>query len=170
MKRKLPYKRDWTAARMKVEEEGRCRGCGKFAHEARLEAAHVSGREFDELFLHKDCDGAGCAGCNGYGQRYEVHPDDVIPLCGPPTSTHTCHGRHHARRLDLLPLLTTAEQVSAVQHLGGIANAYVVLSGTRKTPEEVAASMPPPDVAHLQGGAFRLYPQTPAPPPRSTGE
>lgn len=49
-----------------------------------------------------------------------VHPDRVIPLCGPATSTNTCHGMQHNNRLNVLRLLTLTEQIQAVADAGGI--------------------------------------------------
>lgn len=87
-------KRDWSKARAKVTEEGRCRSCG---HAQGLEAAHVVPRS-----------------------RVTVggeDPRNIVPLCG------LCHGAQHAGRLELLPLLTREEQ-SYVVSLVGIAEAF----------------------------------------------
>lgn len=86
-------RRDWAAARAKLEREGRCRSCSS---RAALQAAHVIGRRHDE-------EEAG---------RLVVHPDDVVPLC------QACHARYDAHALDLLPGLTLAEQARAVGHVG----------------------------------------------------
>lgn len=97
-------KRDWSDARAKVDDEGRCRinsGCM-----GSLEAAHVIGRKCDEPR-------------NFHGKTLYVHPDSVVPLCR----------RHHlmydGHELDLLPYLTVLEQVRAVRDAEGIENARV---------------------------------------------
>lgn len=86
--------RDWRSALAKVRGEGRCRVCKKTG---RLEAAHVVARRFDAELEN--------------GALY-VHPDDIVPLCGP------CHAAYDARRLDLLPYLSLAEQARAALHVG----------------------------------------------------
>lgn len=48
-------------------------------------------------------------------------PDSVLPLCA------FCHREQHAHRLELLPLMTRAEQVEAVRAVG-IARAYSYLT------------------------------------------
>jgi 5-methylcytosine-specific restriction endonuclease McrA len=97
--------RDWTLARQKVEEEGCCRVCHATG---RLEAAHIVGRAYD-----KDEEDV-----------VIVDPDDVVPLC------KACHAAFDARRLDLLPYLTRAEQSRAVLH-AGIVGAMRRISGRR---------------------------------------
>jgi hypothetical protein len=97
--------RDWTLARQKVEEEGCCRVCHATG---RLEAAHTVGRAYD--VDEKDV--------------VVVDPDDVVPLC------RVCHAAFDARRLDLLPYLTRAEQARAVLH-AGIVGAMRRISGRR---------------------------------------
>jgi hypothetical protein len=85
--------RDWTDARAKVEEEGRCRRC----HGGRdLEAAHIIGRQHD-----KDA-------------GYIVVPIRVAPLC------RSCHRKYDDHELDLMPHLTLEEQARAVLDAGGI--------------------------------------------------
>ncbi len=103
MKTSAP-KRDWSEARDKVEEEGRCRVClvpdGSYVDGERvyLEAAHIIGREHDEVI----------AGPKG-GKTLVVGRDSVVPLC------RSCHAQYHAHRLDLLPYLFLPEQVEAVR-------------------------------------------------------
>jgi hypothetical protein len=110
-------KRDWTQARQKVEDEGRCRACARGRHELaghglRLEAAHLAGRTYDEEV---------------------VNPDDVLPLCGPATQFDTCHARLDQRNgLDLLPFLTREEQARMVLHLGMVVAFEKATGGTRK--------------------------------------
>lgn len=166
---KRPWIRDWSEARAKVDEEGVCRGCGKPTSQVRLESAHTLGRDYDLPVGCVKCGGSGegsrvgtkCGGCNGRGLVLWVDPDLTIPLCGPSTSTGTCHGRDHAGTLDKLPLLTGREQVAAVkaivtraEALGqrnvGIAEAYRRLT-TRDTPEPAAPSDPAATVEPIRG-------------------
>ena len=114
MKRSQP-KRDWTDARAKVDAEGKCRRCGLGAY---LEAAHVTGREHDRP--------------KGNGRTRYVHPDSVVPLCGP--FPMGCHGMQHRHEFDLLPLLTLREQLRAVEDCGGIE-----LARRRLCPSEFAS-------------------------------
>jgi hypothetical protein len=96
-------RRDWTKARSKVEEEGRCRVCRKAGP---VDAAHVvprSANASDENFTELA----------------------VIPLC------RFCHARQHSQGLDLLPYLTLEEQVQAVKNAGGIVGAYRHATGER---------------------------------------
>ena len=98
-------RRDWSKARAKVDREGCCRVCGTTAR--RIEAAHIVGREHDDKV---------------------VVPIRIVPLCGPATDTTTCHGKQHARRLDLLAYLSVPEQAQAVFDAGGISQAYDLLA------------------------------------------
>jgi hypothetical protein len=84
-------RRDWSLARAKVENEGRCRV--KDLHcDGDLEAAHVVERSRD-------------------AERV-VQPCDVVPLC----TFH--HARYDARRISILAELTYEEQAAAVDKLG----------------------------------------------------
>lgn len=96
-------RRDWTLAIGKVRVEGACRVCGRTTG---LQAAHVSGRKYDEPVV------------NG-SDIVAVHPDDVVPLCSIlPGNAGGCHQAYDSRDLDLLPYLTLAEQARAAGHLG----------------------------------------------------
>jgi hypothetical protein len=118
-KRKPRIQRDWTMARAKLDDEGyRCRRCGGPG----VEAAHIIGREHDSkqpvttpwLSTVK-------------WKPWLVWPTRIIPLC------HECHqgpNGHHARRLDIGPLLSTGEQVQAVADAGSVADAYRLLYPT----------------------------------------
>ena len=128
-------KRDWTDARAKVDDAGRCRVCGldtmQLAMLGRsLEAAHTIGRTHDEP--HPDCPSA----------VLWVNPDHVVELCGPATSTDTCHAAYDGHTLDLLPMLTLEEQVAAVRCAGTIAAAVKRLTGG-KTIDRLLAEPPP---------------------------
>jgi predicted HNH restriction endonuclease len=87
-------KRNWTAARAKVADEGRCRRCGTTAY---LEAAHVIPRS---------------AVKPGPGEDER----NIVPLCAP------CHREQHGGRLELLPLLSLSEQ-GYIAELVGLARA-----------------------------------------------
>lgn len=163
MKRRPPVQRQWKEARAKVDAEGRCRNCKRSSGEVRLEAAHTLGRDFDEALPCGACGGTGegarvgtrCAACKGHGRYFYVDPAMVVPLCGPATSTGTCHGLHHARKLDLLPILTGREQLAAVAAVvrrserlnggnAGIAEAYRRLTNRPEPePSEPGATVPP---------------------------
>ena len=96
-------RRDWKAARGKVDDEGECRVC-RTPHD--LQAAHVIGRSHDPA-------------------SGKVRPVDVVPLCGP------CHRQYDAHDLSLLPYLTPAEQAAAVEHVG-LVGAYRRTGATRE--------------------------------------
>ncbi len=105
-------KRNWEAAHEKLLAEGRCRACRRPKTSVKLEAAHIIGREADRLsplsmFFRPHSDRL-------WAEPYLVVPARIIPLCGPATDTTTCHGKQHAGRLDLIPLLTLPEILQAV--------------------------------------------------------
>lgn len=98
--------RDWAAAIGKVSAEGECRVCGLTLDAAarkglRIEAAHIIDRSL----------GA------------DKSADIIVPLCGPVTTTSTCHAKYDEHRLDLLPYLTLDEQLAAVHAAKGIEKA-----------------------------------------------
>lgn len=116
--------REWGPARAKVDAEGVCRVCGKPPGPGRtLEAAYVVGRAHDNMLALRD------PLAHLKVSALLVHPDRIIPLCGPSTSTSSCHGQQHAGRLDLLPFLSRGEQVQAVADCGSIASAFRRLAG-----------------------------------------
>jgi hypothetical protein len=90
--------RDWSAARLKVDTEGRCRVCGR--SNVKLDAAHIVPRSR--------------VSAGGRGE----HPDNIVPLCHEP-----CHAAYDGHRLDILPYLTLGEQAYVVG-LVGLAEAY----------------------------------------------
>ena len=110
-------KRDWSLARAKCDAEPGCRNCGF----PRVEAAHIIGREHDGKEPL-------CA------SAWEVHygiwspglvvSERILPLC---RECHQGPNGVHAKRLDLLPLLTLDEQLQAVADAGGIGRAYDLL-------------------------------------------
>lgn len=113
MKKRQP-KRDWTAARAKMEQEAICR-CWHGYGECRgkFEAAHVIGRAVD---LVPSVGGPK----HLYGEpTYPVLPERIIPLC----TRH--HRLYDAHELDILPALTLEEQLQAVSDAGGLENARV---------------------------------------------
>jgi hypothetical protein len=100
--------RDWTAALAKCHGEGCCRACGRTIKELRrmgrtLECAHTVGREYDIELAD--------------GHRF-VHAHSVIPLCGPRTTTDTCHGRQHDHKLDIWLLMSDEEKAWATNRVG----------------------------------------------------
>lgn len=109
MKRKK-LRRDWGDAQAKCSAEGKCRGCGLTVKELvrlnrYIQAAHTVGTTYDPAHESPQFD------------RY-VHPDSVIPLCGPSTDTGTCHQLYDARRLDLSARLTGDEIGWAFRRIG----------------------------------------------------
>lgn len=119
-KRSQP-KRDWSAARAKVEHAA-CRLCAPDESCGPVEAAHVIGRECDRPPRCRVCNGTGsdvswCAACRNKGFLMNVlyvDPDSVIPL----GSGH--HKLYDAHEVDVLPVLTLEEQIRAVEDAGGI--------------------------------------------------
>lgn len=91
-----------NAARAKVEREGRCRVCGLGPADV-LDAAHLWNRS---------------QGGPGFDD-----PDAVVPLCSTIKGGLGCHDAYDAHELDLLPHLTTAEQVALVRYAGSIERA-----------------------------------------------
>lgn len=117
-KRKAEPKRDWTDARAKVEEEGCCRLCKR--SNRKLEAAHILGREHDEPKVrHASAEGV-------ILKELYVHPDRIVPLCGP--FPEGCHGDVDYHRVNLVHVLTLDEQLQAVKDAGGIAEAWRALA------------------------------------------
>lgn len=101
-------RRDWSAGRAKVEAEGRCRSCGAMWS---LETAHIIGRSRDRRV----------------GGIAVVDEDSVIPLC------RGCHEAYDQADLDILPVLTVAEQARAVQDAGGMITALRRVTNERNT-------------------------------------
>ena len=123
-------KRDWKEARAKVEAEARCSSCGLGAYQ---EAAHDTERSHDAKPPLRDLGRVWVS-----PRRVRVHPDRIIPLCGP--FPMGCHGAEHRHELDTLPLLSLQEQLQAVADCGGIENARVRLcpSQYKRTESEAA--------------------------------
>jgi hypothetical protein len=103
-------RRNWELAETK---RGPCRHCGTTSH---IELAHVAGREHDRKPAIRDPSVAAWTPRPSFrgGSVVWVHPDRVIPLC------RGCHRAQHERRIDLLPLLSLAEQIQAIADLGGV--------------------------------------------------
>lgn len=95
-------RRDWTAARRKVDSELECRVCRSGDS---IQAAHVMGRKYD-------------------APHGRVDPDDIVPLCP------NCHLEYDGRGVDLLPYLNYREQAAAVRYVG-IVRALNRISGKR---------------------------------------
>jgi len=90
-----------NAARAKVEREGGCRVCGAPAD--KCDAAHVWDRSLG-------------------GPGFD-NPDAIVPLCSRIKGGIGCHDDYDTHRLDLLPYLTTDEQVALVRYAGSIERA-----------------------------------------------
>lgn len=111
----MALRRDWSDARQKVEDEGRCRLCS--ATGIKLDAAHLIGRRFDRPRVE------------GSSTRVlYVHPDSIVPLCanqvvetgGEARVRVGCHYQYDAGDVSLLSVVTLDEQLRAVQDAGGI--------------------------------------------------
>lgn len=91
---------------MKLENEAVCRVCSMDGDDTngRVEAAHTINRKAQDVL---------CTGPRG-GEYMYVQPDAVVGLCG----YH--HRIYDARGLDILPYLSVAEQLNAVDAAGGI--------------------------------------------------
>lgn len=106
-KRNKVPRRDWRQAREKVDDEGRCRVCGRSG--VKLDAAHIVPRSVVPP---------------GPGEA----PDNIVPLCH-----ERCHPAYDGGRLDLLPFLTMGEQASAVMlHPDGLVGALRRVTGDRQ--------------------------------------
>ena len=100
----MAKRRDWTAARAKVEADnhGRCRVC----RAAGVDAAHVIPRSINPT-------------------EANMGADAVVGLC------RRCHTLVDSHQLDLLPYLTLDEQVHAVRMAGSIERARQIITGSR---------------------------------------
>ena len=94
-------RRDWTAARAKVDSEGQCRICGS---SGRVEAAHIIPRSLN-------------------GSKANMEPDGIVPLC------RRCHELTDAGQIPLSPHLSTNEQAHAVMMAGSIIHAIRAMDG-----------------------------------------
>lgn len=95
-------RRDYTAARAKCDTEGACRICGG----SDPEAAHIIPR-------------------SQVRPPAGEHEDNIVPLC------RECHQSYDTGRLDILPVLTRAEQAKAVE-LHGLVGAYRRITNDRQ--------------------------------------
>lgn len=109
LKRRQP-KRDWTAARTKVETEEVCRVCGS---NVEVQAAHIIERSRDKFHL----DGSPRDGV------WVVEAVRIVPLCGPFSPLH-CHVDFDSHAIDILQVLTLEEQVQAVRDAGSLVTAH----------------------------------------------
>jgi hypothetical protein len=100
----MANRRDWTAARAKVEADnhGRCRVCKT----AGVDAAHVIPRSINPT-------------------EANMGADAVTGLC------RRCHTEYDSHQLDLLPYLTLDEQVHAVRMAGSLERARRIITGER---------------------------------------
>lgn len=108
--------RDWTAARRKVASERVCRFDVGGMCDGPIEAAHVIGRAHE------------ARGRKPGDPPIVVDPLDVVPLC---KRHHTLYDQHS---LDVLPVLTIAEQARAVSVAGGLIAALRRTTSRRETP------------------------------------
>lgn len=115
-------RREWKLAREKVEREGRCRHCAR--SDRKLEAAHVTGRRNDVKAPLRPVDGLG---------KGMVHPDRVVPLCGPSGDSRSCHSLYDAHRLDLRYVLSAEEWGQAIMDEGSYGLAEARLGGVAVT-------------------------------------
>lgn len=89
-------KRDWTEAKKKCVTEGRCRVCKRAPSQQHpLTPAHL---------VHR-------------GMGGDMSADNIVPLC---IVHHSAFDKH---KLDILPYLTTDEQVTMVRLSGSIESA-----------------------------------------------
>ncbi len=137
-KGKSTLRRDWSAARAKLEREGKCRVCGTTRD---LQCSHTIGRKYQDVPV---------VGPRG-GKVWLVKEDAVVPLCGP--TPQGCHGKYDRRELDLLPYLSVEEQVYAVECAGGIVRAFRRLTGGAQTLDEFGERIVSEIMDRLTGGA-----------------
>jgi hypothetical protein len=114
--RRKPVERDWSAALAKVQHEGKCRVCGRERRRgAKLEAAHVLGRKYDQPEVQLCGDELGAPYATG---KLWVNPYDVVPLCS--AFDGDCHGRYDRHEIDLWPYLQEHERSRAIELAGGL--------------------------------------------------
>lgn len=105
-------RRDWSDARQKVDDEGRCRRCLLPPdYDRALQAAHIVGRTYDRPRVE-----------GSTTKVLYVHPDSIVPLCATPQGDG-CHQLYDAHRIGILGFLTREEQVRAVEDAGSIESA-----------------------------------------------
>ena len=97
-------RRDWSAARDKVEAEGRCRVCKSASHG--LDSAHVIPRSLAPA-------------------ESNMSADSIVPLC------RICHTAFDAHEFSLLEHLTLDEQLAAVRAAGSLDRARRIITGER---------------------------------------
>jgi hypothetical protein len=122
----MTVRRDWSDARRKIEDEGRCRLCS--ATGIKIDAAHVLGRRYDRPRVE-----------GSSTKVLYVHPDSVIPLCSSTPDRVGCHYRYDAGEVSILAVLTPDEQLRAVTDAGGIELARRRIDPTDYTKEICAA-------------------------------
>lgn len=141
--------RDWTDALAKKEAEAECRNPDCEGKGYTLEFHHLSGRTYDPVrpcsrcsdgFVEDDYSGerVPCDRCDATGLVTYVRPESGIPLCGPVTTTGTCHYLAEAHELDCLPFITNEEAACAVLDLG-LERTYRDLSGSGREPSPLEA-------------------------------
>jgi hypothetical protein len=119
-------RRDWSVINRVLRWDGGCcRNCG----EPGAEAAHIIERKHDANRPVRWLEFEWAA----KWKPYLVSPDRVILLCGPATTTSTCHGMYDGHRLDILKYLSVEQQVQAVADASGIGLALRRISPTTLT-------------------------------------
>jgi len=120
----VTIERNWTEANeYRHLHEGRCVVCGR----PDAELAHIIGREHDTQ--------PPINWTMGWDPKAPlVVVERVILLCGPATTSSTCHGIYDGpasgrARLNLLPRLDVARQAQAVADAGGIVPALRRITG-----------------------------------------
>lgn len=103
----MTVRRDWSDARRKVDDEGRCRLCS--ATGLPLEAAHILGRRYDRPRVE-----------GSTTKTLYVRPSSIVPLCGSTPDREGCHSRYDSGEVSILAVLTLEEQLRAVEDAGGI--------------------------------------------------
>lgn len=98
-------RRNWKAAREKVEDEGRCRVCRTSS--GPIDAAHVIPRSLAP------------------GVDNNMSAENVVPMC------RRCHADYDQHRLDLTMYLLLDEQLAAVSTAGGLYPALRRISNRR---------------------------------------
>lgn len=114
-------KRNWSEAEGKRTEA--CRYCERT--DRPIELAHVIGRTADKRSPVR------LLGRNwSTPSTVWVHPDRVVPLCGPFGDPEACHTKYDHHEISLIGYLTLDEEAQAVHDALGLENARIRISPT----------------------------------------